>query len=73
MSATSIGTEENSLGVSEARSRALIYMGEANMDKEVHHRLSKYSYRKGDGNQEADGVKVSINKSMVHKSVSYSK
>ena len=34
-SATSIGTEENSLGVPKAQSRALIYMNEGpNIDKE---------------------------------------
>ena len=55
-SATSIGTKENSLRVPKARSRALIYMGEAKHRQregiQVQRELSKYSYIKGDGHQE---------------------
>ena len=44
---------------------------------EPRHLLSKYSYKKGDGNQEASGVRVSIHESRVCKSnmshMSYSK
>ena len=56
---TSIGTEENSLGVLRAHSRALIYMRVANTVKETQYKykgdmsqLSKYSYIKGDSHQE---------------------
>ena len=58
-SATSIGTEENSLGVPKAQSRALIYRRrdkhsqrdiiQVQRDASL---LSKCSYRKGDGHQE---------------------
>ena len=74
-SATSIGTEENSLGVLKVQTRALIYM-EAN--KHSHYRriqvqraaslLSKYSFKKGDGHQEASDRKVSIMESACRKS-----
>ena len=58
-SATSIGTEENSLGVPKAQDRALIYM-RANKHSQSGgiqvqrgaSSLSKYLYKKGDGHQE---------------------
>ena len=59
-SATSIDTEENSLGVPKAQSRVLIYMRDSqNMTNTMEYKykgnaswLSKYSYRNGDGHQE---------------------
>ena len=75
MSATSIGTEENSLGVPRAQSGALIYMRESKhrqRDEIQVQRdaslLSKYSYKKGNGHQEASEQRVSINESIVRKS-----
>ena len=59
MSATSIGTDENSLGVPKALSRVLIYMrvnkhsqrGGIQVQRDAS-LLSKYSYKKGNGHQE---------------------
>ena len=43
MSATSIGTEENSLGVPKAQCKALIYMGAAKQD---HHNVATSTKRR---------------------------
>jgi hypothetical protein len=74
-SATSIGTEKNSLGVPKAQSRALIYMGVnkhrqrgAIQVQRGASSLSKYLYKKGDGHQEASERRVSIVESAVQKS-----
>ena len=58
-SATSIGTEENLLGVPKAQNRALIYTrvdkhsqrGGIQVQRDASS-LSKCSYKKGDGHQE---------------------
>ena len=58
-SATSIGTEENSLGVPKVQGRALIYMrrnkhsqrDEIQVQRDAS-LLSKYSYEKGSSHQE---------------------
>ena len=67
LSATSIDTEENSLGVPKARYRVLIYMRGNKHGQRVEIQvqraalpLSKYLYRKGNGHQEVIRTKVSI-------------
>ena len=58
-SATSIGTEENSLGAPKAQNGVLIYMksnkhgqrGDIQVQRDVS-LMSKYSFKKGDGDQE---------------------